>query len=397
MSSKVFFITEYVNKTSNSTGFYWSRIIDFFIKNEKCEPSVFAVDIDHSHQNKEIFKRIHSKGSHGKNNISRILIQFSLLFSFFSIFFFKVKPNDVVVVGTNPIGLLLFIPILKKLKRFKLVIISYDVYPEAMHVVGLIKEKGFLSSLLQVMFSSSFKCADKIIAIGDDMKKLLMRSKGVADENVIVVQNWADEDSVREMSKEESFVYQKVGFDQDDFIFTFFGNLGRLQDIEILLEASSYIRIPEIKILFIGSGYYEKAITERLNDSKQSNIRFHSAIPSSQQSHGLAVCDVSIVSLKKGMYGIGVPSKSYFNMLANRPILAIMDEGSEIHQMVEKHLVGWWIDNESPQKLAKLMENIYDKRDKWMGLNQARKIYYDFYSEAIGVAKINNVISSLCI
>ena len=48
-------------------------------------------------------------------------------------------------------------------------------------------------------------------------------------------------------------------------------------------------------------------------------------------------CDIAVISLAKGMKGLGVPSKTYNILAAGKAILYIGDEGSEIYSLVKKY------------------------------------------------------------
>ena len=51
-------------------------------------------------------------------------------------------------------------------------------------------------------------------------------------------------------------------------------------------------------------------------------------------------CNIAIVSLSKGMKGLGVPSKIYNNLAAGKPILYIGEENSEIAMMIKEDNIG---------------------------------------------------------
>jgi hypothetical protein len=53
------------------------------------------------------------------------------------------------------------------------------------------------------------------------------------------------------------------------------------------------------------------------------------------------------------MKGLGVPSKAYFSLAADRPILYIGDEGSELHLMIQANPeLGWFCKSADPTALA---------------------------------------------
>ena len=73
-------------------------------------------------------------------------------------------------------------------------------------------------------------------------------------------------------------------------------------------------------------------------------VYFHGAYFRRQQNEVLAACHIAVVTLQKGMYGLGVPSKTYNILASGRPILFFGPENSEIAQLVkEKHIgyCGW--------------------------------------------------------
>ena|SRR5690554_3013844 len=91
------------------------------------------------------------------------------------------------------------------------------------------------------------------------------------------------------------------------------------------------------------------------------------------------------------MLGLGVPSKAYFSMAADKPILAVMDERAEVSIMVKEHNIGWICPAGNPQELAKYFDDIYLERNIYK-VNSPRKILADFYSEEVALGKFINCI-----
>ena len=96
-------------------------------------------------------------------------------------------------------------------------------------------------------------------------------------------------------------------------------------------------------------------------------------------------CDVGIVTLSEGMFGLGVPSKSYNIMAVNKPILIVADESSEISQCVKEHNIGWTVLPREPEKLALMFEEIYSKSiyDPHFGLSNVRNIADTFFAKSV--------------
>ena len=86
------------------------------------------------------------------------------------------------------------------------------------------------------------------------------------------------------------------------------------------------------------------------------------------------------------MFGLGVPSKAYFSMAANRPILAIMDENAEVACMVKEHQIGWVESSNQPRQLAQLIDDICE-RELASGVNSPRVILEKYYHQDVLLEK----------
>ena len=79
---------------------------------------------------------------------------------------------------------------------------------------------------------------------------------------------------------------------------------------------------------------------------------------------------ISFVSVRKGMKGLCVPSKAYFALANGHPILALVEENSEIDILCKEFECGWQINIDRPNSLS----NILDELDEKEYLNKAKSI-----------------------
>ena len=129
----------------------------------------------------------------------------------------------------------------------------------------------------------------------------------------------------------------------------------------------------DISFLFIGGGAKVEMI-KNFSEQKE-NVIYVGFQERSMQKDFLNACDVAIVTLSDGMYGLGVPSKSYNIMAAGKPILYIGDEKSEIALCIKEYNIGWLVKPNDPYSLKNAIENIYYNRDKLMFIqNNARLV-----------------------
>ena len=70
-------------------------------------------------------------------------------------------------------------------------------------------------------------------------------------------------------------------------------------------------------------------------------VFFHGPYYRSQQNEVLAACDIAVVTLQDGMYGLGVPSKTYNILASGRPVLFLGPKDSEIDMLVREKGIGY--------------------------------------------------------
>jgi hypothetical protein len=232
----------------------------------------------------------------------------------------------------------------------------YDIFPENLISAGYIKKNSFIYKITKKIFDWSYSKADNLIVIGRDMEEVI--SKKVNNmTNIKYIPNWCDTTLIQPLNKQNNKIIIKYQL-EDKIVFAFTGNFGNLQGIEFLLDATKYVNSKKFILLFIGDGAKKELIIQYIKKNKKQNIIYDGNYPSSEQNLFLNACDVSIVSLTKDMYGLGVPSKSYYNMAAEKPILYIGDKLSEIGRVIDETHNGWIVDSNSSVTLALKIDDI---------------------------------------
>lgn len=382
--AKLIVVSEFVSAKDNSTGYFWSSLIRKAANVFRETTVISPGEIDCLENVK--FVKISSKTYNKNSFISRLFFQFFQSLQFSLKIIRHAKTKDTLVVGTNPSILLIFLPILKKILGFNWILLVHDVIPENLVPAGIVKKDSFLFKVMSKYFSFVYSSPDKIIVIGRDMKDLILQKSNIEPSQVTVIQNWVNHNDIQTVAVKENSIYKTLGISENDFVFTYFGNLGRVQGIHNILGASNYINNENIKILFIGDGYCKEYLLDFIAKSDKKNVLYHAAIEQEQKNQGLSACDVALVTLADGMLGLGVPSKAYFSMAADKPILAVMDANAEVSIMIKEHNIGWVCSAGNPQKLAMLFEEIYADK-KMANIASPRRVLIDYYSEDIALDK----------
>lgn len=355
--NRVFVVSEYVHEDQNSTGHIWEKVIGRVSLSESVGVIAPRVSPNGELIAKGVMDLRFTHRLFNKNKLSsRLFGQFWLTLKFAWRILLAVRGGDLVLSGTNPTALLMVLPLLRRILGFKWILLVHDVFPENMVPAGIVRKEQFLYKVLSVFFSKVYSAADKLLVIGRDMEEL-MAQKVSDPKKIAFVPNWASDKDVEPVEREEFFFSEKDAW-KEAVVFQFFGNLGRLQGIENLLRAIGLVKNSRAIFLFIGEGAMAKKVEEFARASPGKNVIYHKAIPLSKKNIGLAACDVALISLEKGMFGLGVPSKTYYSMAADKPLIAIMDEGSEISRLIDEYDIGWHCQPDDPQALATLIDRV---------------------------------------
>lgn len=363
----IWIISEYYYPIVTSTGYYITEIAEFL---SKTNDNINVICTDASYNEKlyinsppiekkngvNIFRI--KTGNINKNNL--LIRSVRLLNSSIRLFYkilLKIKKNDEILVVTNPAFIILLMPLVKLIKGINYQILVHDIFPENLIAINKLKKDSLFFRLLKLIYDFAYSKSLRCIAIGRDMKEVLVE-KTRSQSEVIVIPNWADIDTVFPLEKTKNKYINEYGL-TDKFIFQFAGNLGWAQGLPNLMEAIKLIDNANIHFLFIGSGAYENELKAYIKQSTKHNVTHISFIERKYQNEFLNACDVGIVTLSNEMYGLGVPSKSYNIMASGKPILICADENSEISLCVKEFQIGWNVETNNPFKLAETINNIY--------------------------------------
>jgi glycosyltransferase involved in cell wall biosynthesis len=241
--------------------------------------------------------------------------------------------------------LILTTSLLKSLKGFKLDILIHDVFPENLSPAGIINKKSFGYNLLSKIYNNAYSKANRLIVLGEDMKQLMISKVNNKSVKVDIIPNWADDD-IRPIPFFNRDEYLRINT-VNKTVIGFAGNLGRVQGIleflEIFLESNN----SNLELVIIGDGALKNNIKDILHERQVKNVHLLGSKPRKEQLQFLNSCDIGLVVLKKGMKGLGVPSKTYNIMAAGKPLLYIGDKDSEIDNYVSDFDCGWSFDWEN--------------------------------------------------
>lgn len=284
-----------------------------------------------------------------KNRLrNRVLVFVLFTWAVFFRILFKIKKGDTVVVVTNPPTLVVLVGLLRKIKKFRYSIIMHDVFPENAVAAGALKSDSLLYKFSLSFFNFSYRQADSLICLGKDMAERFI-AKGIEKSKISIIQNWADHHNIKPDPAIDRNAYFNMNLD-GKIVLEFAGNIGRVQGLEEFIKLFRQAANPYLVLIIIGDGAHKKILERYVQSNHIENVYFFDSKPRAEQQTFLNSCDIGLVTLSEGMYGLGIPSKVYNIMSAGKAVFYIGDAGSEIDNYVQQNNIGWsfsWNDEEA--------------------------------------------------
>src|SRR5690606_39248262 len=123
----------------------------------------------------------------------------------------------------------------------------------------------------------------------------LLASKTGGRKRIVLIPNWVDDVGIAQAPEPRVTT--------DKTVFQFFGNMGRVQGLDVLLEAIARARAQRAAFSFIGTGACSSLVTEFVKTHPDLGVEYLPGIPFHRNSDGLLACDVAVISLTRGMRG----------------------------------------------------------------------------------------------
>jgi glycosyltransferase involved in cell wall biosynthesis len=274
----------------------------------------------------------------------------------------RIKKGDIVFAVTSPPSTPFIARLVCFLKKADCILRIEDVYPEILVATGIIRQQTLINSILEFSTGVLYRSANQIVVLGRDMKALAEKKMGGRGKTISIIRSWADTDLVFPLPKEETALVRDLALHRK-FVVSCVGNMGRAQAIEFLFEAVTMLKDDtRIHFLFIGGGARRKWMEQEMVNRGLNNVTLLDQRPRDDQANFLNACDISLISLLPGVTGAGVPSRTYNIMAAGKPIIAVVEEESEVAMLVREEAIGWVVPPCKPLQLVRtILEAMADK------------------------------------
>ncbi len=256
----------------------------------------------------------------------------------------------------------------KIIKRAKFIYNIQDFNPEQVMAVSFTKNK-FVLGIMMWLDKLSCWFSDKVIVVGRDMIDTLRSRFPENMPSYTHINNWINEKEIvpLEPSNEKVNAFKEKYGLQDKFVIMYSGNIGLYYDlleIEKIIAEFDREEYRDVAFAFVGQG----TVLEEMKDyQKRQNLKNMVFIPYQNKEdlvYSLNAGDVHFVVNAKGIKGVSVPSKLYGVMAAGKPVLGILEEGSEARLIVEEADCGLVTDPGDYDGIRHIIKEFIEREDE---------------------------------
>ena len=252
----------------------------------------------------------------------------------------------------------------KWVKHAKYIYNIQDFNPEQVLAVGYTKSKLITDAM---MWFDKFSCkrSDLVITVGRDLVETVEnRFKGKKVPKTVMINNWIDENEIYPLDESNERVVafkKKYGLD-GKFVIMYSGNIGLYYDLENLIKVVERIKPGtktaddrEVIFAFVGAGSVLDKLVLYVKEHHMNNVTFIPYQDKADLIYSLNAGDVHWCVNAKGIKGVSCPSKYYGLASAARPVIGVLESGSEIRCIIEDTKGGLCCE---PGEYDKVEENI---------------------------------------
>ena len=267
-----------------------------------------------------------------------------------------------------------------------------DMYP-VMALGGAIVAPGSLSRVWEKLHRWALRRAARVIVLGEDMHNRIV-AKGVRADRIEIVRDGAElrsSDAPPALADFEIIRQIRGGF---RFVILHAGNIGFYGARETIISGAKQLAGEDVGFVFVGEGA-QRAQLESIA-AGASNIRFLSFFPSLKIPSVLAAADAHVITVKRGLEGVVVPSKMYGILAAGKPIVAVAPKETDVVALGEKMGFSIGVNPDCPDDLAKIIRQLARDPARVERMSRAALAAAPAYDRVKELDKFVGIVEAMC-
>jgi hypothetical protein len=265
-----------------------------------------------------------------------------------------------------------------------------DLYPD-MAVGGSILPPGLLARFWEKLHRWALRHAAKVIVLGEDMRNRLL-AKGVRAEQIEIVRDGADIPPPGAPPRQldpEVIGQIRGGF---RFVLLHAGNIGSYGAWDTLVAAARQLAADGVGLVFVGEGAQREQLEAAATGV--SNIRFLPFFPGHKIPSVLAAPDAHLITVKRGLEGVVVPSKMYGILAAGKPIVAVAPRETDAVSLGERLGFSVGADPDRPDEVVQTVRALAADHQRVENMGRAALGAAPAYDRASEVQKFVRIVTT---
>ncbi len=351
-------------------------------RRHRVEPSYSGRLVRHEDTPWGRITRIHPFPGSDKRNLVRRAAGYAAFTTLATALAGKGGPVDGVLAVSPPLTLAAAGWAVAKKRKASFVFNVQDIYPDVAVELGMLTHKGVVDASYRLE-RWSYDVADAVTVLSEDLQNNVAR-KTDRPEKVRVIPNFVDTDWIRPSDRNNAY-RREFGLEGKTVVM-YAGNVGLSQGLDLVIEAAVALAYEDDLVFVInGAGADRGRLMEKARDL--DNVRFIDIQPAERLPEVLAAGDIHLVTLKRGLARSSVPSKTYSILAAGRPLLASVDEGSEVASVVNRAGAGIAVPPEDAEAFTKGLRRLLDAPDEMERMGRAGREFVEGWASPAAVAQ----------
>lgn len=260
---------------------------------------------------------------------------------------------DLVLAMTDPPFAGILGAALARIKHVPFVYNIRDLYPDMAIAGDIVRPRAWVRAWDR-LHRAALRQAARVIVLGEDMRDRIV-VKGVEPHRTAVVRDGVSLSSPSSDPPPDHPAIREIR-GTGEFIVLHAGNLGFYGAWPTLLRAARTLPQNGIRLVFVGDGANRNELEQSSQDC--SIVRFLPFRPANEIPCVLAAADVHVVTIRRGLSGVIVPSKLYSILAAGRPVLAVAPEETDVARIVSRERCGLVVDPDRPADVAAAIQSL---------------------------------------
>ena len=266
-----------------------------------------------------------------------------------------------------------------------------DMYPD-MAVGGSIVEPGLLSRVWERLHRWALRQTTRVIVLGEDMRSRII-AKGVDASRIMVVRDGAEIPPPNTLLPPPEAEVVRAIRGNFSFVLLHAGNLGFYGAWNTLITGARRLAKDGVGLVFVGDGAQRAQIEAAASGS--DNVKFLDFFPASKIPSVLAAADVHVITVKRGLEGVVVPSKMYGILAAGKPIVAVAPEETDVVSLGLRQGFAVASNPDKPAELVEVIRILLADIHKVQTMGEAARAAAPEYDRVIELQKFVEIIEGL--